>query len=263
MAQEINHHAENSHAAAQSASAQPTPHAQSKPKSGLTIAGFVLAIVAVATSFIPIVNNLSALVAVVGFVLAIVGTVSCAKGKRSGKGLGIAAIAINVVAFMVVLATQSLYSSAIQSAANDISTPASDSQPQAAQNAVADSSSDSSSSRYAVSIDGCRIANDYKGNPAAIVTCTWTNNSDSDISFAAAVSAKAFQDDVQLDSAVINSSQVDGYDSGTTLKDVKPGASQTVQMAYELSDQSTLTFECSEYFASKNAKLATQTFEIA
>ena len=85
MAQEINHHAGGPQAATQSASTQPTPHAQSKPKSGLAIAGFVLAIVAVATSFIPIVNNLSALVAVVGFVLAIVGTVSCAKGNRDQR----------------------------------------------------------------------------------------------------------------------------------------------------------------------------------
>ena len=104
---------------------------------------------------------------------------------------------------------------------------------------------------------------DYKGNPAAIVTYTWTNNSDSDISFVAAVSAKAFQNDVQLDSAMVDSTQTEDYDSGTTLKDVKPGASQTVQAAYSLSDQSTLTVECSEYLASNNAKLATQTFEVA
>ncbi len=256
MTQEINHHASNSED-----TTRPALDAQAKRKSGLAIAGFVLAIVAVATSFIPIVNNLSALVAVVGFVLAIVGTVSCAKGKHAGKGLGVAAIVINVVAFVVVLATQSLYSSAIQSATS--STADTSLQPQVAQNAASDSSAGASSSRYTVSIDGCRVVSDYQGNPAAIVTYTWTNNSDSDISFAAAVSAKAFQNDVQLDSAVINSSQVDGYDSGTTLKDVKPGASQTVQAAYSLSDQSTLTVECSEYFASKNAKLATQTFEVA
>ncbi len=262
MTQETNHHGNDASVATQPA-AQPVSHVQPKPKSGLAIGGFVLAIVAAASSFVPIVNNLSALVAIVGLILALVGTVSCVKGKRSGKGLGIAAIAINVVAFAVVLATQSLYSSAIQSTANDTSTSASDSPLQTAQNAVADSSSDSSSSRYAVSIDGCRIASDYKGNPAAIVTCTWTNNSDSDISFIAAVSTKAFQNDVQLDSAVINSSQVEGYDSGATLKDVKPGASQTVQMAYSLSDQSTLTVECSEYFASKNARLASQTFDVA
>ena len=256
MSQESHHLENNSQAAT-----QPALDAQAKRKSGLAIAGFVLAIVAVATSFIPIVNNLSALVAVVGFVLAIVGTVSCAKGKRSGKGLGIAAIVINVVAFVVVLATQSLYSSAIQSATSSAADTGS--QPQVAQNAAADSGATVSSARYSVSIDGCRVVSDYQGNPAAIVTYTWTNNSDFDSSFAAAVSAKAFQNDVQLDSAMVNSAKTEGYDSGTTLKDVKPGATQTVQAAYSLSDQSTLTVECSEYFASKNAKLATQTFEVA
>lgn len=85
-------------------------------KSGLGIAGFVLGIIALATSFLPIINNFSALLAAIGFVLALVGTIACVKGRKSGKGLSIAGVVMNLIAFAVVLATQSMYSSAIDDA---------------------------------------------------------------------------------------------------------------------------------------------------
>lgn len=59
-------------------------------KSGLGIAGFVLGIIALATSFLPIINNFSALLAAIGFVLALIGMIACVKGRKSGKGLSIA-----------------------------------------------------------------------------------------------------------------------------------------------------------------------------
>ena len=49
----------------------PTPQLS---KSGLGIAGFVLGVIALATSFLPIINNFSAVLAVVGLVLALAGT---------------------------------------------------------------------------------------------------------------------------------------------------------------------------------------------
>lgn len=85
-------------------------------KSGLGIAGFVLGIIALATSFLPIINNFSALLVTIGFVLALIGTVACVKGRKSGKGLSIAGVVMNVIAFAVVLATQRMYSSAIDDA---------------------------------------------------------------------------------------------------------------------------------------------------
>lgn len=73
----------------------------------MAIAGFVLGCVALFTSFIPIVNNLSFVLALLGLIFAIVGLVGVVKGKKSGKGLAIAALAICVVSGAVVLATQS------------------------------------------------------------------------------------------------------------------------------------------------------------
>lgn len=83
----------------------------------MAIAGFVLGIIALLTSFLPIINNLSFVLAILGLIFGIVGMVGISKGKKSGKGLAIAAIVICVVSGAVVLGTQSMYSAALDSAA--------------------------------------------------------------------------------------------------------------------------------------------------
>ena len=92
----------------------PQPAQQMPPipqsKSGMAIAGFVLGIIALLTSFLPIINNFSFFLAILGMIFGIVGMVGISKGKKSGKGLAIAAIVICVVSGVVVLGTQSMYS---------------------------------------------------------------------------------------------------------------------------------------------------------
>lgn len=87
-------------------------------RSGLAIAGLVVGVVALFTSLMPIINNISFFVALVGAILAVAGLVGCVKGKRAGKGLAIAAVVVNVVAIVAVLASQSMYSAAIDDAMN-------------------------------------------------------------------------------------------------------------------------------------------------
>ena len=87
-------------------------------KSGFAIAGFVLGIIALFTSFVPIVNNISFFLAILGIIFAIVGFVGIAKGKKSGKGFVIAALVICVVSCGAVLASQSAYSEALNSASS-------------------------------------------------------------------------------------------------------------------------------------------------
>jgi hypothetical protein len=84
---------------------------ESKPTSGLAVASLVLGIVAAVSSFMPIVNNASFFIALVGLVLGIVGLVGVNKGTRAGKGLAIAGIVLGVVSIVVVLASQSFYAS--------------------------------------------------------------------------------------------------------------------------------------------------------
>ena len=66
-------------------------------KSGMAIAGLILGIIALITSWMPFLNNMSFFIALVGVVLAIVGVVSTVKGTHSGKALAIVAIVINIV----------------------------------------------------------------------------------------------------------------------------------------------------------------------
>ena len=89
-----------------------------QPKSGMAIAGFVLGIIALLTSFLPIINNLSFFLAILGLIFRIGGMGGISKGQTSGTGLAIAAIVICVVSGAVLLGTQSIYSAALDSAAS-------------------------------------------------------------------------------------------------------------------------------------------------
>ena len=84
--------------------------------SGTAIAGLVLGILAAVSSWMPIINNFSFVLALVGAVLAIVGVAGTLRGKKAGKGLAIAALIVNVVAIAIVLGTQSAMSAAIDEA---------------------------------------------------------------------------------------------------------------------------------------------------
>lgn len=171
----------------------PTPQLS---KSGLGIAGFVLGIIALATSFLPIINNFSALLAAIGFVLALVGTIACVKGRKSGKGLSIAGMVMNLIAFAVVLATQSMYSSAIDDALSGTSVapqpateqpattaPASDEAADDAQAAAAGNSI-TLKNGLVLTVDGVVTGlQNYDGSPITQVSVTYQNNGNSQASF--------------------------------------------------------------------------------
>lgn len=97
---------------------QPAPTPQKK--SGLGIASLVLGIIAIVGSWIPILNNISFLLAIIGLILGIVGIVSIRKGKVGGKGLTIATIIINVVAIVIVICTQWVFGKALDDATKEL-----------------------------------------------------------------------------------------------------------------------------------------------
>lgn len=82
-------------------------------KSGLAIAGFILALLAIIGSWVPILNNISFVFAVIALLFGIIGFSSIRKGKRVGQGLAVATIILSIIAGVVVLATQSFYSKTI------------------------------------------------------------------------------------------------------------------------------------------------------
>lgn len=91
---------------------------QQAPRSVAAIVALVLGVIALISSWVPIINNLSFIFALVGVVLAVVGLVGTLRGKKSGRGLAIASVVVNVAAVAIVLATQSAYSAAIDEAAS-------------------------------------------------------------------------------------------------------------------------------------------------
>ena len=84
-----------------------------QPTSAAAIVGLVLGVLAIVTSWIPIVNNLSGILAMVGLVFSIVGVVGTARGKKGGRGLAVAALVLNALSLVIVLGLQSAWSAAL------------------------------------------------------------------------------------------------------------------------------------------------------
>lgn len=230
--------------------------------SGSAIAALVIGVIALVSSWVPIINNFSFVLALIGVIIAVVGVVGTMRGKRTGKGLAIAALVVNLVAAGMVLATQSLYSAALDEVTSSSSSASSDDEDDDAEVQEADVDGDSQDSdtqeaEYLVTIDGVTVTTDYSGDPAIVVEFTFTNNSDEATSFAVACYAKAFQNGVQLDSAYVTD-----VDSNYTTE-LKPGASVTVRRAYSLSDESDVTVEVEEFLSLDDTILAEATFSVA
>lgn len=84
------------------------------------VASLVLGILAILTSFLPIINNGSFFLAILGLIFAIVGIVATKNGKKSGRGLAIAGLVLNILSIAIVLFTQNMYSAAIDSAVEEM-----------------------------------------------------------------------------------------------------------------------------------------------
>lgn len=110
---------------------------------------------------------------------------------------------------------------------------------------------------YAVEIKDAFKTTDYAGNPAIVITYTWTNNSDDTTSAMVSLIEKAFQDGIQLDSAILY--DVDGYDASAYMADIRPGVSLDVQQAFVLRSDSTVEVEVSELFGFSDP--VTKTFD--
>ena len=149
-----------------------------KATSGMAIAGLVLGILAAVSSWIPIINNFSFILAVIGLVFAIVGVVGTVRGKKAGKGIAIAALVINLVAAGIVLAMQSAMSAAIDDATSGL-VSTEDVTVQQQEGTDADAGADSADQQaYAIS-DVQMTGDDY----SVTISGTFTNNSDAEVSY--------------------------------------------------------------------------------
>ena len=80
-------------------------------KSGFAVASLVLGIIGLCTSFIPIINNVSFILALLGGIFAIVSLV-----KKASKGMAIAGLIICIIAGIVVLQSQKTLSDTLNDA---------------------------------------------------------------------------------------------------------------------------------------------------
>ena len=106
-------------------------------------------------------------------------------------------------------------------------------------------------------IADCPVTADYSGETAIVVTYTFTNNSDKATAFFTAVSAKAFQNGVQLDTGIVQD-----IDAQSSINEIKSGATTTVQQAYLLDDQSEVSVECTELISFDDTVIAEKTFSV-
>lgn len=105
--------------------------------------------------------------------------------------------------------------------------------------ASADEVSDGVLGSYAVEIKGAKLCKDFEGNNAIMITYSWTNNSEETTSPLGSMVEKAFQDGVQIDTAIVDFEYSDG------MSEVRPGTTVDVETIYKLSSDSTVEFEIS------------------
>lgn len=84
-------------------------------KSGLSTAGMVLGIIAICTSFIPFINNLSFIMAILALIFGIIGVV-----KKSGIGKAIAAIILSILAGIFTISAQNSLSNSLNQTFDEI-----------------------------------------------------------------------------------------------------------------------------------------------
>ena len=114
---------------------------------------------------------------------------------------------------------------------------------------------------YDVQINGFEIAKDYSGEPSILVDFTFENNSKENAIAIVALNFDAYQNGIELDSAIISDSGL--YNPDDLMKGIQPGASIDVKAAYLLtSETAPVEFEIAETFALSDDKLG-KTFEIA
>lgn len=160
-------------------SAQSTSDKQGS-KSAVTIISLVVGVIALATSFMPFINNASFFLALIGLVLALVGLIGAIRHRHAGKGMAIVSLVINVLAIVFVLATQSAYSSALDDAIVDTSDGTAASQNVTNANASNDQTADgqADASKYTIA-DEALSGDSY----SATISGTFTNTSGKELSY--------------------------------------------------------------------------------
>lgn len=200
---------------------------QQAPRSVAAIVALALGVVALISSWVPIINNLSFVFALVGVVFAVVGLVGTLRGKKSGRGLAIASVVVNVAAVAIVLATQSAYSAAIDEAASG--TVQTSDGASAAAPAAEETTSAEPADKY--SIDGEELTGDAY---SCKISGVYTNKAGKDLSYVQ-VSYNLFDaDGNQIGTALANTNNL--ADGGTWKFEAFGSAAVDEVASYKIGD---------------------------
>lgn len=251
---------------------QPMPQ-QPKGTSVCGILGVIFGAIGLVLSFIPIINNAAFFFGLIGVILAIVAIVGTFRGKRNGKVLAIVGAVLSVLSIVITLSMQASFSKAIDEATGTASSSTSTSSSTSAsadsdgsagddaQDGVQDQEGDLEDAHVKI-VSAVKSVDDYEGQPTVLVTYEWTNKTDKNTSFMVATSDKVFQNGQQLDTAMYGMDAPEGYDSGSSMKDLQPGATGTVTQAYVLKDDSPVTVEVTDLFSMDDKAKVAHTFDL-
>ena len=166
-----------------------------KPTTVAGIVSLVLGILAIASSWVPILNNASFLLGILGLVFGIVGIVGVCRNKKKGMGFAVAGIVLAVVSVVVVLVTQAAYSNALEDATTKAlngSSVALTTSNEASDAATASATSTNLELGSAVTLESGLVVSvdavalnltNYDGSAITGITVTYTNNSSKELSF--------------------------------------------------------------------------------
>jgi len=92
----------------------PNPPQQSavKPSNGLGTAGFVLGLIGLVLSFIPLIGIVAWPLVILGIIFSAVGISKAAKGRATNKGLAIAGLAVSLVGLVICILWAAVWKSA-------------------------------------------------------------------------------------------------------------------------------------------------------
>lgn len=225
----------------QSMPSQPTV----KSTSGMGIAALVLGILSLIISWVPIINNLAFLTGFVGLVLGIFAIYSTRPGgKKSGRGISIAATVICVLAIVIVLFTQYVFGKTLDEVSKSVDKTAvtdSNGKPvgdtQDSKKPVGDTQdSESLLLRGKYLIDNVQLKKsiaDFSGEPTVLLSYDITNKSDKRISLWLLTVNFAYQNKLPLDRTSYKHNEYpEGYDPQSEQKEVSPGGKVTIVAPY-------------------------------
>ena len=113
-------------------------------------------------------------------------------------------------------------------------------------------SADGTIGDYKCVVKGAEMCKDWSGKDAILITYNFTNNSDDAISFDVALDARAYQNGIGLETAILDE------DTDLLDVDIKPGITKEVKKAYVLSDTSSdVEIEISELISFNDDKIVT------